>query len=189
MDFHIQESKLSHVSARLNLMVVLVLGLLLSNLILAYMAFHASKHQKREVVPFGASKGYVLSDASVDVHYLNLMAENFIYTRLNVTPENVAKNHGQLLNYVDPLIYAPFKKKLAKEEAVIKSKKISSVFEITNVNSESHELFTLVKGHLKRYVGYRALNEEERTYRIQYRYQQGQLTVTGFAEEKGEHNA
>lgn len=189
MDFQIQESRLSQVSARLNLMVVLVLGLMLSNIILAYMALHGLKHQKREIVPFGSSKGYVLSEASVDVHYLNLMAENFVYTRLNVTPDNVGKNHGQLLNYVDSLIYAPFKKKLAKEESVIKSKKISSVFEITDVNSNSTELFTVLKGNLKRYVGYRALNAEERIYRIQYRYQQGQLTITGFAQKKGENNA
>lgn len=189
MNFQIQESRLSKVSARLNLMVILVLGLMLSNLMLAYMALHALKHQKREIVPFGSSKGYVLSESFVDIHYLNLMARNFVYTRLNVTPDTVGKNHAQLLNYVDPLIYAPFKRKLAQEESVIKSKKISSFFEITDFNSNSTELLTVLKGNLKRYVGYRALNAEERIYRIQYRYQQGQLTITGFAQEKGEDNA
>lgn len=189
MEFQVQESRLSRLSARLNLMVVLASGLMLSNIILGYMALHALKHQKREIVPYGCNKGYVVSESSVDVHYLNLMAQNFVYSRLNVTPLNVEKNHGQLLHYIDPLIYAPFKNKLAKEETIIKSKKISSTFEITDVHSNSSELFTTVKGHLKRYVGYRMLKEEEKKYRIQYRYQQGQLTVTGFAQEKGEDDA
>jgi conjugal transfer pilus assembly protein TraE len=188
MEYQVKESKLSQLSARLNLMVVLVLGLMVSNLILAYQAMYASRHQKREVVPFACTSGYVISDSSIDVHYLNLMTRNFVYTRLNVTPQNVNKNHGELLDYVDSSTYSQFKKKLAKEEAIIKSKKIASTFDITDVQSDNQKLISIVKGHLKRFVGYRALKDEERTYRIQYRYQQGQLTITGFTQEKGENN-
>jgi conjugal transfer pilus assembly protein TraE len=189
MDYHVKESKLSQLSARLSLMVVLVLGLMMSNIILVCLAYHSFGHQKREVVPFGHTSGYVISDVEVDDHYLNLMTENFIYTRLNVTPDNVVRNHGELLSYIDSSIHSQFKKKLGKEEATIKSKKMSSSFDIIDLHSDSQHLISRVKGHLKRYVGYRALSPAEKTYRIQYRYQLGKLTIVGFAEDKGEHNA
>lgn len=189
MDYQVREGKLSKLSARLNLMVVLVLGLMISNALLASLVMHFSTHQKREIVPFGLSNGYVLSDTSVDVNYLNLMSENFIYSRLNVTPTNVARTHGQLLIYVDPSLYPSFKKQLFKEEELIRDKKITSYFEIIDVRSDSDHLTTVIKGRLKRFVGYRALKEEEKTYRIQYRYRPGTLSIVGFAEEKGEKNA
>lgn len=189
MDYQLKESRLSQLSARLNLMVVLVMGLMISNIILAYLSLYSSTHQKREVVPFGANSGYVISETNVDSHYLNLMTENFIYSRLNVTPMNVTQNYGKLMEYVDSSLYPRFKKKLLKEEELIKSKKIASHFDIFDRNSDSQNLVSIVKGHLTRYVGYRALKTEEKTYRIQYRYQLGKLSIVSFVEEKGEHNA
>lgn len=189
MNYQVQESLLSKLSARLNLMVVLVLGLMVSNIMLVYWALHVSAHQKREIVPFGLNSGYVLSDSSVDTHYLNLMSENFIYSRLNVTPANVSQHHGVLLDYVDSSLYGALKKQLLKEEALIKDKKISSTFDIIDRHSNAEQLTTLIKGNLKRLVGYRELKQEEKTYRIQYRYQLGKLTITSFAEDKGETHA
>jgi conjugal transfer pilus assembly protein TraE len=189
VDYQVKENKLSQLSARLNLMVVLVLGLMISNIILAYQSLYAARHQQREVVPYACNRGYIISESAVDAHYLNLMTENFIYTRLNVTPLNVSQNHGQLLNYIDASIYPSFKKKLAQEEAIIKTKKIASSFEITDIQSDNQKLISVVKGRLKRYVGYRELKTAEKTYHIQYHYRQGKLTLVGFIEDKGEHDA
>lgn len=189
MNYLIKEGKLSQLSARLNLMVVLVFGLMISNASLAWLVLHFSSHQKREIVPFGLNSGYVLSDVSVDSHYLNLMSRNFIYSRLNVTAGNVSNNHGMLLSYVDSSIYPSFKKQLLQEEELIKEKKISSHFDIIDVQSDNESMSTRVKGNLKRFVGYRALREEEKFYRIHYRYQLGKLSISGFTEEKGEKHA
>ena len=94
-----------------------------------------------------------------------------------------------LLGYVDSSIYPEFNKTLFQEEEVIKNKKIASSFDIINVQSDPEQLISLVQGNLKRYVGYRALKEEEKNYRIQYRYRQGKLSIVSFAEVKGEHDA
>lgn len=182
MEYKVRESKLSMLSARLNLMVLLVVGLLISNIILAYLAVYTLHHQKREVVPFGANNGYIISETSVDVHYLNMMTENFIYTRLNVTPLNVLKNHTKLLTYADSSIYPAIKKKLHDEASLIKSKKITSNFDITDLQSDNQQLVSVVKGNLKTYVGYRALKEQEKRYQINYRYRLGKLTIAGFSE-------
>jgi conjugal transfer pilus assembly protein TraE len=186
MNHQLLQSKLSKLSARLNFMVVLVLGLLISNVGLSYFAVYALKNQKREVVPFVGNSGYVISDTEVDGHYLNLMAENFIYARLNVTPKSVKQNHKHLLDYIDSSIYSSFKEKLQKEEQVIQKKEIASSFDMTDVQSDNQALVSKVTGHLKRHVGYRALPEADKTYLIKYKYQLGKLTITGFSEFKGE---
>ena len=184
MEHKLRESKLSALSSRLNLMVLLVLGLLISNIILAYTSMYSMRHQKREVVPFGGNQGYIISETSVDVHYLNMMTENFIYARLNVTPRNVINNHNKLLTYTDSSNYAAIKKQLHKEAELIKSKKITSQFDINDVKSDNQRLVSEVTGKLKTYVGYRALKSQEKKYQINYQYRLGKLAITGFTELK-----
>ena len=186
MNHQILQSKLSKLSARLNFMVVLVLGLLISNIGLSYFAVYALSNQKREVVPFVGNSGYVISDTEVDGHYLNLMAENFVYARLNVTPKNVKQNHKHLLDYVDSSIFANFKEKLYAEEQIIQKKEIASSFDVTDLQSDNRALVSIITGQLKRTVGYRALDEKNKTYRIKYKYRLGKLTITSFSELKGE---
>lgn len=186
MRYELKESLLSKLSARLNLMVVLTLGLLASNVILSCIALHATRNQRREVVPFGMSNGYVISDTAVDTHYLNLMSENFIALRLNVTPMNVSSNNNKLLSYIEPSLYAEFKKVLLSEESLIQSKKITSFFEVLGVESNPLEFKTIISGNLNRYVGYRALKPEPKKYLIQYRYRSGALSIVGFKELQGE---
>lgn len=186
MHYELKEGLISKISARLNLMVVLSLGLLASNIILSCIALHTTRHQKREIVPFGMSNGYVISDTAVDTHYLNLMSRNFIALRLNVTPKSVSDNNIQLLSYIEPSLYAEFKKVLLNEESVIKSKKITSFFEILDVKPDVHEFKTIISGNLNRYVGYRALKSEPKKYLIQYRYKNGALSIVGFKELQGE---
>lgn len=186
MHYELKEGLISKLSARLNLMVVFSLGLLASNIILSCIALHTTRHQKREVVPFGMSNGYVISDTAVDTHYLNLMSENFIALRLNVTPLNISNNNTKLLSYIEPSLYPEFKKVLLKEESLVKSKKITSFFETLGVESNASELKTTISGNLNRYVGYRALKSEPKKYLIQYRYRSGALSIVGFKELQGE---
>jgi len=182
MEHKIRESKLSALSSRLNLMVCLVMGLMVSNMILAYSSMYSMRHQKREVVPFGGEHGYIISETNVDPHYLNMMTENFIYARLNVTPKSVIKNHNKLLNYTASSNYPAIKKQLYKEAQIIKSKKISSQFDVTDVRSDPKHLRSVVSGELKTYVGYRALKAQKKRYQISYQYRLGQLAITGFRE-------
>ena len=137
-----------------------------------------------QVIPFGGEQGYIISETNVDLHYLNMMTENFIYARLNVTPKNVIKNHNKLLNYTASSNYPAIKKQLHKEAEIIKSKKISSQFDVTDVRSDPRKLISVVSGDLKTYVGYRALKAQKKRYQISYQYRLGQLAITGFRELK-----
>lgn len=180
MQFNVHEHRLTKLAARFNLMVTLVFGLLVSNVLMGGLAWYSAIHQRIEITPFSGSPRYSKSDTQVDSQYLALMSENFIYSRLNVTPETVESNHRRLLTFVDSSHYAAFNAQLEKEAKLIKLKKISSHFDITDIRMDSKTLRVVVTGILKRAVGFRDLKESRLNYTLQFRYHFGRLSVTQF---------
>lgn len=189
MDFRQYQSRLSRLSSRFNLMVALVFGLLVTNVILALALSYAFFHKKIEITPFSGNGGYVKSEAVVDDNYLSLMSKNFIYSRLNVTPQTVSSNHQLLLSYVDASSYPMLLQQFHQEEAVIKDKKISSVFDITGIWVNQKALKAKITGNFRRFVGLKMLKEEKITYEITYRYRLGRLTICKFVPVKEKAHA
>lgn len=181
MDFKSYQSRLSQLSARFNLMVVLVFSLLVSNVLLSCFLFKAWNHHTIEVTPFSSNLGYLKSASSVDGHYLSLMAENFINERLNVTPETVNANHQRLLSYVDHQNYAQMLRLLTNEAKVIKAKKMSSIFYIDKNKANPYELTVVISGVLKRFVGLQTLSDERKSYVLQFQYKDSRLSILKFS--------
>ncbi|KTC83367.1 Type IV conjugative transfer system protein TraE [Legionella cherrii] len=181
MDFKNYQSRLSLLSARFNLMVVLVFGLLVSNVLLSCFLFQAWNHHTIEVTPFNGAPSYLKSASDVDGHYLSLMAENFVNERLNVTPETVDANHQRLLSYVGHQNYTQMLRLLTKEAKVIKDKKMSSIFYIDKNKANPHDLTVIVSGILKRFVGLQALNDERKSYVLQFQYKDSRLSILKFS--------
>ncbi|QLZ68938.1 hypothetical protein FOLKNPGA_01718 [Legionella sp. PC1000] len=189
MDFKMYQSRLSLLSARFNLMVCLVFGLLISNIGLSCFVYSAFKHHTVEITPFSGSPGYLKSASFVDSHYLSLMTENFINERLNVSPETIDANHKRLLSYVSHQQYPYFLKLLAQEARVIKNKKMSSAFDITEIIVNPNELYAVVSGTLKRYVGIKAISDIQTTYKLVFQYVNGRLSIIQFAPKKESDHA
>jgi conjugal transfer pilus assembly protein TraE len=188
MTFSIQQHKLSQLASRLNLMVVLVFGLLITNILMGSLVWYTTRHQKIEITPFSGSMSYTKNDSMVDTNYLMMMSENFIYSRLNVTAETVGFNHKRILTYVSPAHYRVFENQLHQEAQVIQSKKIASHFHITGMTANSQKLSCAITGILKRSVGIRELPDERLTYILTYRYKAGRLEIVQFTHEKQEKN-
>ena len=184
MDFGVYQNRLSQISARLNLMVALVFGLLIANVLLSALAWYTSIHQRVLVTPFESSAGFANSDSTVDAKYLNLMSENFIYSRLNVTPETITSVHKRLLTFVDGSHYASIQTTLAHEEAAVLKNKISSDFIITDMQLDPRALKASITGILNRAVGGRALHPTRMTYELSYRYRFGRLSILSFTKIK-----
>lgn len=180
MDFKQHQHRLAKLALRFNLMVALVFGLLLTNILMASLVWYTTLHQKTEITPFNSTLGYMKSESNVDMHYLTMMSENFIYLRLNVTPETVHENHKRLLSFASSRGYNDFLAQLNREASLITIKKISSYFEIEDVGSNAKTLTTVIKGTLHRSVGLRALHEARITYTLTYRYHLGRLTLASF---------
>lgn len=189
MDFKAYQNHLSKISARFNLMVFLVLGLLTANILLSALVFQIWKYHTVEITPYFGDSGYLKSASSVDSNYLSLMSENFIYSRLNVTPETVEANHQRLLKFADSQSYSEILKLLNHEAKVIRDKKMSSVFDITHIQVNPKSLTAHVTGILKRHVGLRALKEERLTYALTFQYRQGRLSILSFTNMKENSHA
>lgn len=184
MDYSVYQNRLSQISARFNLMVALVFGLLIANVLLSMLAWYTSIHQKVIVTPFESSAGFATSDSSVDAKYLSLMSENFTYSRLNITPETITGAHKRLLTFVDGSRYGTMQTTLAHEEAAVLKNKISSNFIITDMQLDPRALKAVITGVLNRAVGGRELKETRMTYVLTYRYRFGRLSILSFTKMK-----
>ncbi len=180
MDFIAKPHRLRRLLARFNLMVVLVLGLLLSNLLTGALAWYTSLHQTVEVTPFSGTSAYQKSALSTDAHYLSMMTENFIYSRLNVTPETVRASHKRLLSFANASYYPKLLEVLNKEARLISAKKISSYFDIKDIQLDEKHLGCTVTGKLKQASQSHAFHEVAASYYIGYQYHLGRLSVTQF---------
>lgn len=185
MDY-LNNSKEYLLKKSVNLWVVICASLICSNVILALLCWYAIAHQKIEVTPFFGSQGYMKSDAGVDVHYLDQMSENFIFTRLNVTPSNIKANHAKILNYIDSRYYHALTSTLLREQKQVVDKHISSYIDIESINSSPSELKTRIKGNLRRFVGIRELPTKSASYELKYAYHLGRLSIISF-EKIAEH--
>ncbi len=187
MNFNVQQHRLGQLASRLNLMVALVFTLLITNLLMGSLAWYSAVHQKVEITPFSGGASYTKSDAVVDSHYLSMMSENFLYSRLNVTPETVDAHHQHLLEFVSSKHYPQFLAQLKHEASVIKSQKISSYFVLTGNYVDPKNLRVVMTGLLKRSVGLRALDDKKMSYVFQYRYHLGRLSIEQFLHEEDAH--
>lgn len=190
MNFKVQQHQLFQLKGRLSLMKALVLGLLLSNMVLALSLVYLQLHQRVEVTPFAShSVKYANSMLAVDGEYLKLMSENFLFLRLNATPDTIGAEHQQLLSMVSAETYPFFVKKLEQEAQIIRQQKISSHFDIQHIHVDSQKLQCRIQGILHRSVGIRDLPAEKASFVLQFQYRLGQLKLQKFVKENGHENA
>jgi conjugal transfer pilus assembly protein TraE len=184
MNFKFQQNQVSQLKDRLSMMVVLVLGLLITNMLLVLLVSYMHFHQRIEITPFFSQESYSKTESGVDTQYLKLMSENFLFLRLNVTPESVAVQHKQLLSMVSSQTYQAFLRALEMEKRTIIEQKISSHFDITHIQMNSTNLEGKITGILHRSVGIRSLPDARLQYVLKFKYQLGRLQLLKFVKEE-----
>lgn len=170
-------------------MACMVFGLLMANILLSTLAWYTNIHQRVLITPFASSTGFANSDSTVDPKYLSMMSENFIYSRLNVTPETIVSAHKRLLMFLDGSHYSAIQATLAKEASVVQKNMISSDFIITDIQLNLKDLNVTVTGILHRAVGGRELKPSYMTYELTYRYLLGRLSILSFTKVKEQDHA
>ena len=145
-------------------------------------------HKTIEITPFFSKDGYSNSSQTVDPRYLQLMSENLLYSRLNVTPETVLTNHQRILAWVDSQTYPTLLQTLHHEARIIQAKKISASFNLQAIHVDPHQLTVTIEGQLTRHVGFQALPEDALTYQLTYRYHFGHLSLLTFTHHKTHPN-
>jgi conjugal transfer pilus assembly protein TraE len=187
VEFKAALSKLEVLSGRLHYLLLVSLGLLISNIFLVWLVSWSFLHQKRTVIPMSVHAPFTISDYRVDASYLRQMALFFVAERLNLTPDNIKQAHEVILQYTDPKFYHEFFKVLNQEQQEVEKQKISSVFYPSEVIPDPSGLKVLIKGSLSRWVNSLALPVVKKSYLIKFTYSSGILKVLSFSE-LGENN-
>ncbi len=182
MDPFIKRDRLA-VKSLLNLLLCAgFLLMLITNLVLGYTSYQALTHQSRTLVPPTLSKAFTVSDGAVDEAYLEQMADYFLYLKLNVTPANVGRQFGQLLDYVDKQSWHHVQPQLFREATVIKKDNISSQFSVESIRISLDTLQVQLYGKVQKYVGQRALAPEMKGYQVHLSYHQGVIGLLSIEE-------
>ena len=182
MDPFLKRDKLA-VKSLLNLFLSAgFLVMLITNIVLGLTAKQALTHQSRTLVPPTISKAFTVSDREVDEPYLEQMADYLIYLKLNVTPGNVARQFGQLLEYVEEQSWHNIQPKLIREANVIKKGNVSSQFSVETVRISLETLQVQLHGKLQKYVGQRPLDPEMKWYQVSFSYDHGVIALKSIEE-------
>ncbi|BAC97729.1 putative conjugative transfer protein TraE (plasmid) [Vibrio vulnificus YJ016] len=182
MDPYIKRDRLAIKSLLNFLLVAGFLAMLITNLVLGYTSYQALTHQSRTLIPPTISKAFTVSDGAVDEPYLEQMADYLLYLKLNVTPANVSRQFGQLLEYVDAQSWNSVQPKLLREATVIKKDNISSQFSVDSIRISLDTLQVQLYGKLQKYVGRRALEPEMKWYQVSFSYEQGSIGLLSIEE-------
>jgi len=185
MEFQIAQTKLQTLSGRLHYLLLISIGLLISNIFLVWLVGWSFSHQKRVIVPVEFKQPFVISDGTVDASYLRQMALFFVAERLSVTPNNINQSHNLILQYIDSKFYHEFLGILDKEKQAVINQNISSVFYPEEVMPNAKELSVLIKGTLTHWVGDTSIAPVKKNYIIKFSYRSGDLKVVSFSETLG----
>lgn len=186
MNIDIRE-KIRDIASALNVLLLAFCAVMvITNLALGYTVFKLANTKSRTYVPPVVSQAFTVSDGEVDETYMRMMGQYLSYLKLNVTPANVDRNYGLLLDYVSSNAWNKVQPKLVREATFIKENNVSSAFNIEGVEVDQSNLRIRLRGTLNKWVGSRPLEQESMSYVIQFTYQQSVLEVLSMNKESME---
>ena len=188
MELNIRHSILSRIAGRVNLLVLLCVSLLISNVLLAAGCIYAFSHQLTRYIPFGAERAFSMSSTTVDSSYLTMMAEDVVGLIFNVSPKTVIGSHKLALEMVAPSAYAHFLARFTEDSSTILHNEVASTFYIKSIKANPATMQVWVTGMLHRSVGERTLLPVKKTFLITFSYH-GKLLVTSILEQQKKQKA
>ncbi|ELY5141993.1 type IV conjugative transfer system protein TraE [Vibrio vulnificus] len=154
---------------------------MLVNVALGLSLAKTSSEKSRTLVPPTISQAFTISDTAIDAPYLQLMGEFFLKLKLNVTPANVTRQYGLLLEYVPAKNWSAIQPVLIQDAEHLKKYNTTSRFDAlpgrTEISIENKQFKQT--GHLTKTVGDRTLPPELVTYTVQMDYSNGVIELIG----------
>ncbi|MGY5652135.1 type IV conjugative transfer system protein TraE [Vibrio cincinnatiensis] len=180
------EKNLIALSKLLNVLLLIgFIAMTLVSVVLALTLNRTLNHQERTLIPPEVSQAFTVTSSRVDAPYLQMMGEYFLFLKLNVTPANVSRQYGRLLDYVPPEKWPEVQPLLITDATQIQKSNISSRFDPlpsrTQISLDSLQMRQT--GNLIKSVGNRVLPSEEVTYIVQMAYKNGILELHSIMKE------
>ena len=184
MEFTIAKSAVTKMARTIKLLVMLSGALLVCNATLASLLWAQSTHKDIVLIPSTLQAKANITQNGVSASYLGAMAVMLINERLNVTPENIKGSNQAFITFVSPEYYTAFKKQLSDDAKTIIAGKIASSFYLMSMKTNVNNLTVTITGNLKRWVGERLIDAEQKQYQLKFLMTGLPLSLTSFVEIK-----
>jgi conjugal transfer pilus assembly protein TraE len=163
-------------------LVVLLVGSMLVNLILALFAVRLSGHERIVIVPPSIHKTFWVESDRVSSEYLEQMGYFLMQLTLNVTPQSVDHQAKLLLQYAAPASFGELRTALLAAAERLKRDGASTVFSAQDLVVDERALKVGVRGQLTTFISDRRVSEVSKAYAIELQYAGGRMFLKAFRE-------
>ena len=151
---------------------------LLGNIILAGCVF--SSERQTYIIPAHFNKEMLLSNKRLSSSYLEEMSVFYLDLLLGLNEGNISYNSSLILRHIHPSFYKQISKFLEEEKKRYQEYRLSTHFKLTKLNIDDKNLIAEVSGLLTSYYGNTGKSSDAVSYRIEYDYSAGVLTIKNF---------
>ena len=163
-------------------LVVLLVGSMLVNLVLAVFAVRLAGHERVVVVPPTINKTFWVESDRVSSEYLEQMGYFLMQLTLNVTPQSVDHQAKVLLQYAAPASFGELRTALLGAAERLKRDGASTVFSPQDLSVDERALRVGVRGQLTTFISDRRVSEVSKGYAIELQYSGGRIFLKAFRE-------
>lgn len=163
-------------------LVVLLLGAMVTNLILAVFVIRMAGHERIVLVPPVVHKTFWVETERVSPEYLEQMGYFLMQLTLNVTPQSVDHQSKVLLSYAAPSAFGELRTALAATAERLKRDGATTVFSAQDITVDERAMKVGVRGQLTTYVSDRRVSEAAKGYAIEFHYSAGRIYLKAFRE-------
>lgn len=178
MKIQLLNNRLSDLRQKRNAYLLFASLLLLSNLLLAVLAFF--RDERVVIAPPQVSQTYWVESSRVSASYLEEMGLFYGFLLLDTSPANASYKRDMILKETVPHAYGALKAKLVEEENRIKKENVSTSFQANEVKVNPNTLSVELTGDLVSYVGDKRVSQSRDTYEFKFLYQYGSLLIESF---------
>jgi len=151
---------------------------LLSNIILASCIF--TQERQTYIIPAHFNKEMLLSNKRLSISYLEEMSVFYLDLLLGLNEGNISYNTSLILRHIHPGFYNQISKFLNDEKKRYKEYRLSTHFKLTKLDVDDKNLIVEASGILISYFGNTGKSSDLVSYRIEYDYSAGVLTIKNF---------
>ena len=165
-----------------SILLVLLMGSISANIVLALFAVRASGHERIVVIPPSVHKTFWVEQERVSAEYLEQMGYFLMQLILNVTPQSVDHQSRVLLQYASPSAFGELRTQLATSAERLKRDSAATIFSAQDLSVDERQLKVGVRGQLTTFVSDRRVSEVVKAYAIEFQYTGGRITLKSFRE-------
>ncbi len=178
MEISILANKQQNLLLQRNILAGVCLLTLLGNIILASCVL--SNERQTYIIPAHFNKEMLLSNKRLSVSYLEEMSVFYLELLLGLNESNIDYKSSLVLRYIHPSFYKQISQFLEEEKKRYKEYRLSTYFKLTKLNIDDKNLVAEASGVLISYYGNSGKSHDQVSYRIEYDYSAGVLTIKNF---------